>query len=147
MATSVLPSPLVRSDPPAYSECLIQNQMMSYMRERKMPRTSILNLVLEIISMLNIMQRPRRQTVRLRKSGLRNITNRVMIVQIQSTHHVNWNHGIVSSPALLASLEANSSICYSTTCSLASISSSLLANSGGMDKSWSNGTAFFASSK
>jgi hypothetical protein len=75
--TSPLPSALGSSE---YSECFIKNQIRSNIKVMKMPRTSILNLNLVIKSVLNIIYKATVQIVKLKKSGLINMTKIVRIV-------------------------------------------------------------------
>lgn len=126
--TSPLPSALGSV---VYSACFIQNQKKSQMRVINIPRTSNLNLFLVIRSVLNIMYKAVTQIVRLKKSGLINITRIVRPVYIQRSHHVSINHGTLLYPALLANVFATSSILASSTFSYFSTASNLAAIYGG----------------
>ena len=66
----------------------------------KIPSTSNLNLCLVILSVLNIMYNAVVQIVRLKKSGLKNMTKIVNAVYSHSKYHVSMNQGTLLYPAL-----------------------------------------------
>jgi len=82
------------------------------MREMKIPRTSILKVSLEILSVFRIIKMAAVHTVKLTKSGLIKSTKQVKAEYIPRTIFVSVNQGTTANPSFYAMLLDTASILF-----------------------------------